>query len=43
MFFEDRLAKLMVESAAIRNALLPWLISSELRVKDPEGFLKEWG
>ena len=32
-----------VESAAIRNALLPKLISDEIRVKDAEEFLKERG
>lgn len=31
------------ESSALRDALLPKLISGELRVKDAERFLKERG
>jgi len=32
-----------VEPAALRDALLPKLISGEIRVKDAERFLKERG
>jgi len=32
-----------VEQAALRDALLPKLISGEIRVKDAERFLKERG
>jgi len=32
-----------VESAALRDTLLPKLISGEIRVKDAERFLKERG
>jgi len=32
-----------IESAALRDALLPKLISGEIRVKDAERFLKERG
>ena len=33
----------IVESAALRDALLPKLICGEIRVKDAERFLKERG
>ncbi|MGQ9762263.1 MAG: hypothetical protein ACUVQH_10175, partial [Thermogutta sp.] len=32
-----------IESAALRDALLPKLISGEIRVKDAEKFLEERG
>ena len=35
--------KTLPESAALRDALLPKLISGEIRVKDAERFLKERG
>jgi type I restriction enzyme S subunit len=37
----DRFTESTVESAALRDALLPKLISGEIRVKDAERFLKE--
>lgn len=33
----------IVEAAALRDALLPKLISGEIRIKDAERFLKERG
>jgi len=38
-----RLTESTVEEAALRDTLLPKLVSGELRVKDAERFLKERG
>ena len=39
----DRFTESTIESAALRDALLPKLIRGEIRVKDGERFLRERG
>jgi len=39
----SRVTETTFQSAALRDAMLPKLISGEIRVKDAEKFLKEGG